>query len=365
MSVHIFLLMYICLVAVPIFMMKRLTYDLKKRLYVILAFIPMVFIAALRKETVGLDTLVYKNAYYAINGSTNSWEERNWEKGYVVLNKIVGFISNNNAQVFFGVVSCIILIGCGIFIIENSEDINTFLPVFLFVTLNNYFTSMVSLRQYCALAIGINSYTILKKDNSIKGYIKSLILIALALSFHNSAFVLLLVPALFVLKKIHRKFVVVTLLLGVFAYQFFNSIMNLLFKVFTGFARYTVNGNVKFEGVQLGKVYIVLLLVKIIIAIWVFCLNPDDKRNRELYILLVLNVVSVIISFLTMRVALVWRLGYYFDIMLILLLPKIIGRIRGIGILPHIVVLFAGVVYFIYLCYVNTAGCIPYLFYWQ
>lgn len=365
MAIHILLVFYICLIAIPVYSMKQLSYVSRKKLYVVLAFLPMVFIAAFRKVSVGLDTIVYRNAYYAISSSSNSWEEQNWEKGFVLVNKIIGAITHVNEQAFFGIISCIILIGCGIFIIENSEDIGTFFPVFLFVTLNNYFTSMVSLRQYCALAIGINSYTVLKRDNSLKGVVKSIIIILIAMSFHNSAFVLLTFPLLFMIKRITRKIVVFTAVAGVIVYQFFTVIMNLLFKIFTGFARYTVNGNVKFEGVKLGKVYIVLLMVKIIIAVCVFCLSEKEKENRELYILVVLNVVSVIISFLTMRVALVWRLGYYFDIMIILLLPKIINRIKGIEFIPHILTFAAGSIYFIYLCLVNTAGCVPYLFYWQ
>ena len=365
MLIHIFLLIYICVVAIPVFNINRLSYSSRKIVYVILTFLPMIFIAGVRKETVGLDTVVYKEAYYKINSKINSWEAQNWEKGFVILNRVIGSISPINVQMFFACISAVIMFGCGIFIIRNSEDISTFFPVFLFVTLNNYFASMVSLRQYIALAIGINSYTILKKDSSSIGCIKSIVIILIAIAFHKSAFVLFTIPVLFCIKRINRKTVVFIALLGFLSYLFFNPLMDCLLRVFSGFARYKVNGNIKFEGVKFGKVYMVLLIVKIIIAVCIFTLNPSNKKNRELYILLILNIISIIISTLTTRVALVWRLGYYFDIMIILLLPKIIHRISGIKKMPEIVVFTSGIIYFMYLCIVNTSGCIPYLFYWQ
>lgn len=365
MGMHIGLLIWIIVSAICIYSGDKISKKTKDKIFLSMSFIPIALIAALRNLGVGLDTSVYISVYHNLNMSVNSWEEQNWEKAYVLLNKIVGRLSNHNEQVYLGCVALIILIGIGYFILKNSEEISAFSPVFLFITLNHYLTSMVSLRQYSALAIGINSYTILKKDNSYKAIIKSIILIFISMLFHKSAFVLLVIPILFRLKEINRKTVFTIIIAGAFIFMFFFEVMDVLMWIFPEYAGYKTGGDVKFQGTTLGNTYKLLLLLKIFVMVLIFKLTPKLEINRELYILLVLTIISAIISTFTMRVALIWRMGYYFDIFLIILIPKMIRRIKDMQGLANLCVLLLGSAYYLYLLFVNTAGCVPYSFFWQ
>lgn len=363
MLIHLLLLGWIIMSGLYIYSTNKIGLKSKNKLFLFISFLFILLIASLRDTTVGLDTQVYISAYHRINENLNSWEKENWEKGYVILNILIGKISNNNEQIYLACVAAIILIGVGCFIIKNADNISAFFPVFLFVTLNHYLTSMVSLRQYTALAIGINSYTILKQDISKKSLIKSIILILLAMFFHKSALVLFIIPILFSLKNVNKKTIIISAIVGLIVYVFFFELMDFVMGILPGYSRYIINGNLKFQGVPFSNTYKVLLLLKIIVLILVFKQSPSLDENRELYILLALTVISSIISFLTMKVALVWRFGYYFDIFLIIFIPKAIKKIQGIPGFTEGCILLIGTVYYIYLLVVNTAGCVPYSFF--
>lgn len=363
MAIHLALLIWVIASGLYVYSVKKAGQKQKNKIFLWTSFTAIMFITSMRDITVGLDTQVYISAYNNLNESTNSWEERNWEKGYVILNKIIGKMSNNNAQIYLACVAAIILIGIGYFIIKNSNDISTFFPVFLFLTLNHYFTSMVSLRQYTALAIGINSYTILKQDDSKKAQLKSVFLIFLSMLFHKSALVLLIIPILFKLKNVNKKTVLLTIVSGFVIFIFFSEIMSIIMKILPGYSSYIINGNIKFQGVPFGNTYKVLLILKIVVMVLVFKQSPKLEKNKELYILMVLTVISIIISFLTTKVALVWRFGYYFDIFLIIFIPKIIKRIQGMPGIAECCIILMGTVYYIYLLIVNTSGCVPYSFF--
>ena len=74
----------------------------------------------MRGLDVGADTPAYIRGYLNINSLTSSWESQNWEKGYVLLNKIVGTITGNNPYWLLAIISAVILTGIGYFIIENT-----------------------------------------------------------------------------------------------------------------------------------------------------------------------------------------------------------------------------------------------------
>ena len=109
----------------------------------------------------------------------------------------------------------IILLGFGYFIYQNSS--NTFWPVFLFITLDHMFVSMYSLRQYCAIAISINIYTILRKGTSVKAYIKAVTLLIIAMMFHTTAIICVLFIAVFMLGKISKNRILLFVLTGLLA----------------------------------------------------------------------------------------------------------------------------------------------------
>lgn len=366
MLIHIFLLLYICLLGMAVFFKRTRFTPKMNKIFVAGALFPMFFIQTLRSVHVGVDTAAYTEGYLNINMLNESWEAANWEKLYVLLNRIVGRMSNCNPQILYGAVSAIILIGIGYFIIKNSEDITTFGPVFFFITLNHYFTSMVSLRQYCALAIGINAYTVLKNERTIKAYVKVVILILTAVLFHTTAAVLIVIPIIMSIKHINRKLVGLAVAGIGIVYALFPVLLNLAFKLFPMYYRYYEMGHEKYQGQPLGTVYTLVLLLKVLCIISVFILRAKEKENRELYALTIFSVIGAGISLMTTKVFIIWRLGYYFDIFMILMFPKLARRFeRKSRVLVDIVLYGWGVMYYLFLLYVNSSGCIPYEFFWN
>lgn len=359
----VLLLIYVCILGVAFNLKGKQVSKERNRVFIIYSFFPIFLIQTLRAETVGLDTSAYVSGYYRINNVENCWESKNWEQGYVLLNRILGKLTNCNVQVLLGTLSAIILIGIGYFIYKNTEDGTVFWPVFFFITLNHYLTSMCSLRQYAAIAIGINIYTILKKKKSPKAYALSLILLITACMFHSTAFAFILIFLICMLKKVDKKIIVMSMIICIFPFMCFDLMLNIFFIVFPKYYAYFQMGHDKVAGISFGNTYILFLFLKLFVMGLVFTLDTSNNRNRELYILVFLSLIGAVISIMTIRIALVWRFGYYFDIFLILLIPKIVQRVKRGKFILYFMLILVGWSYYIYLLYTNGAGCVPYTFF--
>ncbi len=364
MAIHIGLLIFICILGAG-YSLHGVTR--KKNIRFLCISLTSIFvIQSIRGHYVGIDTITYINSYLKINTFSTCWEKQNWEKGYILLNQIVGKLTSNNPQCLLACVSLIILTGFGYFIIMNIKDNTTaFWAVFLFMTLNHYLTSMVSLRQYCAMAIGCNTYTVLKKDVSITGFMKAVGLLVLALFFHSSAFVCLIFILSFLVKKIDKKFILLTAIASGYIYFNFYHILETAFGIFTRYYIYSISGHEKFSGMEFGNTYWIFLIGKILIMFLIFRLDPREEENKELYRLLLFSLIGITVSIMTTRVALVWRFGYYFDFFLILLIPETIRRVKKYKLLLNFIVFIAGWSYYFYLLYTNGAQCVPYYTFWQ
>ena len=370
MTIHIALLSIICLQGIVFY--RNGVSKTKNQRFVALSFFEVLLVYKLRRWDIGLDTLAYITRYFEIKqapiaGYGNFWEVTYWEPGYVLVNKIVGFLGGNQQFLLF-VIGLIILFGIGVFICENLAPNETaFWPVFFFVTFNHYFTSMVSLRQYCALAIGINIYTVLKRGVTKKAFLKAIILLLVAMSFHTTSFVCVLFICSFFVTKIDRKIVVLSSIAAVSMFLLFNQIMQILFMLFPQYQRYQEGDHYKFAGGEFSSTYVVLMLIKLSLIGAAFFLNPKKERNIELYRMSIFSIVSIGISFMTTKVHLMWRFGYYFDVFLILLIGKTIVRIksREQRIILYSISFLIGIVYFGYLMKLNNSGCIPYKFFWE
>lgn len=359
MAIHIGLLLYICILGF-IFFYKAIS-KTRNRYFVIAAFLPIFIIQAVRTLEVGIDTPAYVRGYFNINTVPSSWEIQNWEKGYVFLNQIIGTITSNNPHWLLAVVSALILTGTGYFIIKNTPSFqSTFWPVFFFITLNHYLTSMVSLRQYCALSIGINIYTVLNKSTSHRAYIKSILLFLIAMSFHASSIVCLVLIFSFFLKRVNQHTILICIITFFIIFINFDVLLNIAFKLFPRYYAYSQMGHTKFAGVPFSNTYIVFLMAKLGFTILVFMLNPQLDTNQDLYRLLFFALIGAGISVMTTKIALIWRFGYYFDIFLILLIPRIVVRIKALCSTIYIICFLAGWSYYLYLLLTNTALCVPY-----
>lgn len=342
-----------------------LFYGKKKndKAFLLFSAILTILFQSVRAATVGVDTPVYYNGFQIIRQL--DWEScnvYNWEILYAALNWIIGQFTQN-FNILLLVVSVLVVGNIWYFIYKNSE--NVFWSVFLFFTLDYFFMSMYSIRQYCAISIGINIYTVLKQNFDRKNIIKAICLLLLALGFHNTAFVCVAFFVPFILKKVDAKTILLLAVATVLVILSFSQIMGFLFQFFPKYAMYQSLGSDKFAGAQIRNIDLIFTFFKIVSFLVVSRFNPDLEKNQELYRLLFVTAISIGLSFLVTRVELMWRFTYYFDIFLIILIPDLLQRLKRCRTIGYYLVLVFGVLYFIYIMILNGGQCVPYQTCWS
>lgn len=335
----------------------------KNRYFLICSFMLLFIVQSIRKYTVGVDIPTYIEGFYKIRELP--WKNcrlHDWEPIYAYLNKLIGTITNNYS-VLLSVISAIILINCGYFIYKNSQ--NTFWPVFLFIVLDNFFISMYSLRQFCAIAIGLNIYTVLKDELSLRNYIKAFLLFLIAMAFHATAFILILYFAVFLIGKISKSKLLLWIFVGVLGIVFFSYIVDVFLKIFPQYAFYRNKNTTNFQGASVRNIDLIYDAIKIMCICIMWKFRYTQKNNQNIFQLITLSSVAIILSFLVTRIQLVWRFTFYFDILLIVLIPMIIEKIKYHKYIAYAAIYLCGWIYMTYIMVLNGGKCVPYLTYWQ
>lgn len=363
MMVHITVLILISLLGIVIYRKKP---NKRRNIqFTILSMFIIFLVQALRGNIVGWDTAAYLRGFNSFRNNTYFVTTvSSWEPLFIVLNKAIA-IFTENAQWLLAVSSLIIVSGIGYFIAENTNETDSaFWPVFFFCCMDQYFSTMNLIRQSIAMAIGINIYTVLSKDSSKKGIIKSFILFCVAMLFHNSAFICLALFLPFLLKEVNRKIVALSGISSVIALLFFSNLMKIFFTIFPQYTKYIES--FRYEGKEISKSFWILVIVKIIMIGLIFTLNSRHKGNKQLYRLAFITMLSIGMTMLQTKITLAVRLGYYFEIFIILLIPQFVNKLKGIKVQIYIFLFVIGWSYFIYLLTTGGArGCVPYYFFWQ
>ena len=152
-------------------------------LYLFLTFIPLWFVMAFRDVSVGTDT--YINASYFVSAAeapsiSYLTQDGFWNAGIKALSYCVGLFSTDMEMYVF-YTSTITSLGFALFIHKTS--VKVWLSTFLFLTLNLFFISLNASRQFLAIALAINAFVLIYKNE------KSLIgwgLFFTAIWIHNS-----------------------------------------------------------------------------------------------------------------------------------------------------------------------------------
>ena len=351
MTAHIALLVYISICGVLVYA-HGITNTANKR-FLFLAILGIFLIEALRKYTVGLDTSAYYSSFWHIKYSTYGRVVGSWEPLYFSMNKFVGLFTDN-PQWIIALTSAIILTGLGVFIYENADEHQSlFWHVFIFVTFRQYFNTMNLLRQCIAMAISCNVYTVLRKDRSKKGVFHAILLVIIAILFHNSGIIAVLFFVPFFIEMDRKKF-----LFGPYIFRLF-------LILYPKYNRYD------FTVVSVSNSYLLFGAINLVLSfLCLIYIDPKDPDNKECYRLLFLVLLSMTTIILQRRNLLMTRLGYYFEWFIILFVPEIIRRFRKSPVTRVMIKYFlylTGWLFFIYSMnngYIGK-GSVPYLFFWQ
>lgn len=284
----------------------------KTQIICLFGFIIWVLIIGLRHPSMGVDLQYGKSTgYLAVYEfiAEAPWEDvlhkqfLNYERGYIIFNKLLSYLSQNSQMLLFS--SAIIAIGSvSLLIAKNSKS--AILSFVLYCGLSVFMLTFSGIRQAIAISITILAFFCIKK----KKIFLFILLTLLASAFHASALVFLIAYPIYYIpaNKPILKFLSVPLLLIVYLLR--NPLFSLFSRLFKENAQNDENGS--------------FMLFFFFTIIYIFALFFENKLNHVEIGYRNLFYVACICQAFSGVYATAMRVGYYFMIYLILLIPEII-----------------------------------------
>lgn len=318
--------------------------------FLVLAFVILGTIAAIRNVSVGCDTAAYMSMYHGMRLNIDS----RIEPGFRLLCQILNGISSDE-RILLLVTGYFCMAAFCIFIYKYSE--NPLLSVMLFLMYNYFFSMMNLMRQYIALAICILALPLGKKH---KGYYCLFVL--LAASFHYTAIVMLIVCFFMNGKNVSRKKIIHIIIAGIIVYFMLPQIYKIVTEIMPQYRIY-------YNTLYMSENYFGALIESMRIGItlclaWV--LIQKDSMNADFIIIMLC--MAFIIQIFGTRINLLARIAQYFSVFEIIAIPNAIKNIkkRDIKIAVTGGVAAISLIYFIIIAVFRPGwhGAIPYEF-WQ
>lgn len=285
--------------------------------YVILTFGALIVLLGLRAETMGYDLLpIYDPGYLPSFESINqySWMEvltmdsfYNYEKGYVIFNKLVGSIWVNR-QFFMFVIAIISIAPVGICVYKYSSM--PLMSVIVYLGIPTFMILFGTLRQAIAVGITMLSFIMIRERKPWK----FILLVLLASTFHSSAVVFLAAYPIYHIKLSKHAQVVALLLLPVI-WAVKVPLFSLITKILYGEVYLDDNG--------------AITLFLIFAVIYLFGILYGNRSNPHTSGLMNLFWVACAVQAVAGVYSTVNRVGYYYVMYLILLLPEIYEDMRS------------------------------------
>ena len=320
--------------------------------FVIFSFALIIIFQALRKSTVGVDIETYLSFFERL--ASDSVDNflllySGVEIGFLYYNKLISVFTLDH-QIFLGIISATIFIPIAYVIYKNSS--NFYLSVIYLITLGIYNFTFSGLRQSIAIGFTFLSYEFIKR----KQWVRFLLIILLAMTFHTSALVFLPAYLIYNIKIKKKHFFLV---LGIISLIVIFKSFLLRFIVLNSLEKYS--NQILLESTGAYTLFFVML------TIFIISLLSKGKTNNPVSLNAFSNfmLMAVIIQISASESQLSMRAGYYYYLFTILLLPEIITAFSGKkekNILGVISVLLCLGYYYLT---TNTTLLNPFTFYWE
>lgn len=320
---------------------------LNAKLFALLSFLPLTFIMAVRYN-VGTDFRNYQRIYI--------YNESVSEVGLSWLNSILHNISDD-PQFFFIVSSIIICVGY--YIAIYRESVSFAYSILLFVIVKDYFISMNAVRQYIALSVVLFSIPYIKN----KDYIKSLLLVIVAMLFHRSA--IIIVP-LIILYNLEIKPLIG---IGIIAGTYVSSALlrRFILPILIRFEFYNAYFSSTYANVdQIFNWQTMLVYIgPFIVLCFIYNKVTKNKNLKLLYSAVLLSL--IIMSLSSVMPTLITRLVWYMNAFIVLYLPEAMQAIDDKRV--RMFANAAAVILYIIVAYRNIEGgaqnALPYRTFWS
>lgn len=321
--------------------------NLSKKIFLLLNFIPIIFIAGFRDITNGRDTFMYVNIY-------NTIKDTDWnyifdvipriDKGYLLINKLISLL-NVDYTGFFLIISFITYISLAIFFYKYSS--NVWMSVYLFITNLYIYDPFNIIRQMLALSVILIGLDLFFKEK----YKYFILVIIIASTIHLSAFLFLLL-LLFKVKNNSINNLIIKWIVVVFCVIGLVFLFKPLLSMIDTYS-YIIN-NIVVDDLKFGFlrncIYALFPLVLMLYGL----INNIYIKEEEKYVYLLLNMsfFFLVINILSYTVAGMFsRLASYYQIFICLAIPlslKIFSK--NVRMMINILILLCwGIYYYYYL----------------
>lgn len=308
----------------------------------------------LRGLNCGNDTIQYYRIFhdYGKMSYAKIIEAYDQEQGFRLLSKFVYEISENY-QFFLGVTSGVCVLPLWYFYRRESQ--NQLLTIAAFLAVAPFIMYFSGIRQAVAMSLGILAWYAAKNKRPIY----FLLIVFLAMQFHNSAFMLILIYPLYI-ARITKKWLFLVIPFMIFVYVFKVPIFNFLLQFL--WEEYETTP-------ETGATTTLVLLI--IFAVYSYVIPDDAMLDRDLIGLRNILLLSVVIQFFVLLHPLAMRMNYYFLLFVPVLIPKIAARSKkGFEQVTKLSVNIM-IVYFLYFFVnkmvkdIDSLNIFPYIPFWQ
>lgn len=335
---------------------KQIT-EKSRNLPVVVFFIIYFLLLSLRHELVGSDTSVYAGVFQNISNTAwaDLYQYKSSEMGYTILNKLVAAFGGDY-RAFLVISSAIIVIPQAKLYYDYSDNSMTSLALYLVLPV--FLMNFSGLRQALAMSIGVMAFYATKSKKPLQ----FLLWVLLAVSFHQSALILLVMYPLYHLKlrPVHL-FILVPVYVAAFLFRsrIFVAALPLLGEKYA--ERY---GEITETGAVTMLVLFALFLAYSFFVVREEDMDPMTRGLRNFLVLAVLVQMFSTISVITMR------LNYYYLVFLPVLIPRITSRWKQVDSFfrnaVNIIMIAFFIVYYFQKAYdVDSLNIYPYIPFWQ
>ena len=337
---------------------ENILIERRNRMTIILFFVGLFILLALRDITVGKDLREYKLIFEKCSRSSlNGLSNMAWETGYTIYNKLVSLISKDYR--FFLIITALIIL-VPIYKLYSKEEKYSPLLIVLFINMPCFLMIFSGLRQAMAFSVGILAYMAIEN----KKYLLSVLLVLLAINFHFSAFVLILLyPAFFLEIKAKHLLGIVPVLLGVYIFRvpILTFIINLMPKRYMEFY-----GKIELTGA------VGMMILFLIFSVFSFVVLDEEIMSKRDYFMRNILLIATVIQLFVPIHELIQRASYYFlifvpvSILSIVQAPK--KRWKNVSDTAVIVMGCFFTLYFFYTAFFSTDNLLdvfPYKFFWS
>lgn len=338
------------------------------RLFVVFSEACIFLLVGLRSSAVGIDTIRYKDFFEKIARDSNYLKTLDW----AFLFRVLVTVSEkfHSFQMLLLLCAAINCIGFGYFFLSATEDHESaFWCIFYFITLGSYFNSMNLMRQFCAMAVTVNIFTVLKKEQNRKSWIIAIALLLIGMCFHASAILSAVYFVPFLMKKVDKKTIIIFSGLALSFVVIYRYMIPLIFRFWDRYQKYAQDS--RLTSGNIGVFAASMILLRIIMIILVLTMDERKSDNTDIYRQTIYTIVSTALFMLQGQTQFALRIGYYYEILFPVFIPAFIRKIKSkqMGRLLHVILALYAFTYFFYMMKWGGArsnrSTVPYTFFWQ